>query len=119
MSKADVTAVPESSASREGTLEVLIALLGREFELGRDEIDTGSHLVDDLDLDSLDFVALAAAIEEEWDCTLEPEDVAKVSTIASLLDLIQEIQEPKAPLEKTLKAPLEGPRAPRGNPSVG
>ena len=114
MSKPGVTAVPEPSASRGETFEALVALLGREFELGRDEIDAGSHLVDDLDLDSLDFVALAAAIEEEWNCTLEPEDVATASTIEALVEVL----ELRAPLQK-LRAPLQKLRAPRGHPSAG
>lgn len=93
MSKPDVTAASvRLPASLGETFEGLIGLLEREFELRRDEIHSDSHLVDDLDLDSLDFVALAAAIEEEWDCSLEPEDVSKVSTVEELVQVLDGIR---------------------------
>ena len=93
MSKPGATAVPlHTSASLGETFEALVALLEREFELGSDEVRAESHLVDDLDLDSLDFVALAAAVEEEWDCSLEPEDVGKASTVAELVQIVDGVR---------------------------
>jgi acyl carrier protein len=43
---------------------------------------------DDLDVDSLDLVELAQIIEDEFDVELAGEDVADLSTVGEVIDLV-------------------------------
>ena len=46
------------------------------------------HLIDDLQLTSLDIMDVAMYIEEEFGIVLEEEDLADISTVQSFMDLL-------------------------------
>lgn len=58
--------------------------------LGVDEtrITREAHFADDLDADSLDLVELVMALEEEFDVTIEEEELAEVTTVGAAYDLL-------------------------------
>lgn len=49
------------------------------------------HKFDELRMDSLDKVETAIAIEEEFGCILEDEDLAKCNTVGDLVGLVQRV----------------------------
>ena len=53
-----------------------------------DEIKVEASFADDLDADSLDLVELVMALEEEFDVTVEEEELEGIETIGQAYDLI-------------------------------
>tara|TARA_Y100000782_G_C10013435_1_gene193845 strand:+ start:69 stop:302 length:234 start_codon:yes stop_codon:yes gene_type:complete len=48
-----------------------------------------ANFADDLDADSLDLVELVMALEEEFDISVEEEELSDVATIADALALVE------------------------------
>ena len=59
------------------------------FQIEKERLTPDAHLVDDLELTSLDIVDIAMYIEEEFGVILDEEDLSSVSTVQSFLDLIE------------------------------
>ncbi len=79
------TATPTS----EDVLAVLRSTMQAEFGLEPSEIELSKHLIDDLDLDSIDLVDLAVSLEEERGIKLDEEDLKSVRTVADAVDAIR------------------------------
>ena len=54
--------------------------------LGPADVDPATHLVDDLDLDSLDWVDLAMRLEETLFIALQDERFASLRTVQDIVD---------------------------------
>lgn len=78
-----------SAASPDEVLALLRRIFAREFELPADQVVPDAHLVDDLDLDSVDAVSLAARLEEETGAALEEEDLKAMDTVASVVEIVR------------------------------
>jgi len=74
--------------TRAEVLELVRRVLAAEFELDAASIDEATHLVDDLDLDSVDAVALAVRLEEETDLTLEEEALKAMRTVGDVVGAV-------------------------------
>ncbi len=74
--------------SREAAFEKVRRVLRSEFEFSEEEVQLGAHLVDDLDLDSVDAVALMVRLEEETGLALSEEDLGSLATVQSLVDVV-------------------------------
>jgi acyl carrier protein len=74
--------------TRAEVLELVRRVLAAEFEIDADEIGEATHLVDDLDLDSVDAVALAVRLEEETDLALEEEALKALRTVGDVVGAI-------------------------------
>jgi acyl carrier protein len=61
-----------------------------EFHFRDAELRPTAHLVDDLDLDSIDAVDLAVRIEERTGLSLTEADLKSIQTIQDIVDLIDE-----------------------------
>lgn len=63
-------------------------------KLGKDKktISRDSRLVEDLGADSLDFVELIMAFEDEFGISLPDEDVSKLKTIGNIVDYIDNLK---------------------------
>ena len=83
MAQSEVT--PSTS---EHVLGELRAAMQSEFGLKPDEIQLETHLVDDLDLDSIDWVDLAVRLEETLGFTLPEEQLKSVLTVQDVVELI-------------------------------
>jgi acyl carrier protein len=66
-----------------GVAEVARRHLGRSAPL-----DPGQRLVEDLGLDSLGLLTLAAEVENHFRVALEPEDEARIATVGDLVDVL-------------------------------
>jgi acyl carrier protein len=76
-------------ASDDDLLGLLRRLFALEFEIPAEEVVPEAHLVDDLDLDSVDAVSLAARLEEETGVVLEEEDLKAMRTVASIVETVR------------------------------
>ena len=47
-----------------------------------------AHFSDDLDADSLDLAELVMALEDEFDITVEEEELADIKTVGQALDMV-------------------------------
>ncbi len=74
--------------TKEDVLSELRAVMQSELGLSPDRIQPTAHLVDDLDLDSIDWVDLAVSLEESIGITLAEEELKSVRTVQDAVDVI-------------------------------
>jgi len=67
-----------------------IAEVAREHLDFRGEIDPGQRLVEDLGLDSIRLLVLAAEVENHFRVALSPEDDARIRTVGDLARVVEE-----------------------------
>lgn len=65
--------------------DILVENLGCELE----DITMDSHLVNDLEADSLDIVELSMALESEFNISVPDEDFEKLQTVKSIIEYIE------------------------------
>ena len=65
-------------------------LMKTEFHFRDQDLHPQAHLVDDLDLDSIDAVDLAVRVEERTGLALDEADLKSIQTIQDIVDLIDE-----------------------------
>jgi acyl carrier protein len=70
-------------------LAVLRATMQAEFGLDPDAIEPTAHLIDDLDLDSIDLVDLAVSLEQDRGIKLDEEDLKSVRTVGDAVDAVR------------------------------
>jgi acyl carrier protein len=66
----------------EGVREVLV----NEFGLPREQVIPDAHLVKDLDLDSIDWIDMAVALESRTGHELGEEELAHIRTVRDIVD---------------------------------
>jgi acyl carrier protein len=64
--------------------EVLVETFGVE----PDQIQATTHLIDDLDLDSIDLIDLVVRLEEETSLDLAEDELRKLRVIQDIVDLV-------------------------------
>lgn len=69
----------------------IIELICEKLNKKKEEVKVTSRLVEDLGADSLDFVELVMAFEDEFNITLPDEDVGKLKTIGDIVEYINKI----------------------------
>jgi acyl carrier protein len=69
--------------------EKLKKIIAGVLSVDPNEITMDSTFVDDLGADSLDLFQIVMGIEEEFDVTVEPEKVEKISTVGEAVELIR------------------------------
>lgn len=74
---------------KEDIIEKINDFLIDEFEVEADDIKPEADLKETLELDSLDFVDLVVAIEENFGIKLVGEDFIKTKTMQEFYDLIE------------------------------
>ena len=63
-------------------------ILVNEFELDPDVISPSAHIIDDLDLDSIDAIDLAVDLEKATGLSLNEEELRAVRLVQDVVDLI-------------------------------
>jgi len=74
--------------TRAEVLDLVRRVLQAEFELEGTAIEERTHLVDDLDLDSVDAVALSVRLEEEADLALTEEELKTMRTVGDVVSVV-------------------------------
>ena len=80
--------VEPEAGSRTAVFAALKQTLETDFDLAGADLTPEAHLVDDLDLDSLDVVALGHEIQGATGVTLANEDFRAVATLGDLVSLV-------------------------------
>ncbi|MBX2796336.1 MAG: hypothetical protein KTR31_01665 [Myxococcales bacterium] len=65
-------------------LERIDAILVSEFELDKDQLTDDAHLIDDLNLDSLDAMDLIALLEQEFSIGLDEKELVQLRTVGEM-----------------------------------
>jgi acyl carrier protein len=78
-----------ATPTSDDVLAVLRATMAAEFGLDPDVIELTAHLIDDLDLDSIDLVDLAVSLEEDRGIKLDEDDLKSVRTVADAVDAMR------------------------------
>jgi len=76
--------------SKEEIFGWVTEVLTREFEFNASELRPTTHLIDDLDLDSIDAVDMAVRLEEKTGFRFGEEELRSVETIQDVVDLIHD-----------------------------
>ena len=74
--------------TRENILAELRSLMQSEFHLKPDQIEPATHLIDDLDFDSIDLIDLAVLLEERLGFKLDNEELNSVETVGDAVRVI-------------------------------
>ena len=77
--------------SPERIFTVVVEIMKSQFDLDESELVPGAHLVDDLDLDSIDGVDLSVKAEEELGVEIQPEDLGELQTLKDVVDLLHRL----------------------------
>lgn len=70
-------------------IETVNEFLIDEFEIEESALDPGSHLIDDLGIESLDFVDIVVTIEKEFGFKVKREEITNVHTLDDLYEYIE------------------------------
>ena len=70
-------------------LEKIKAIIAEQLNVTEDVIQTDTHLMKDLEADSLDAVEIIMAIEDEFDIEIPDEDAEKFQTVSDLLNYVE------------------------------
>ena len=70
------------------TIDTVIRIVSEHFELGNAKITEHTQF-SELDADSLDLVDLISEIEDEFDISVEDEDIDSISSVSDVVKLIE------------------------------
>ena len=73
---------------REEIYQKVVQILSETFDLRPEQITHGSHLVQDLDLDSIDAVDLVGKLQQYANKKIEPATFRQLQTINDVVDAI-------------------------------
>ena len=74
--------------TKQEILEKLKAVLEELFEVEPDDVELGSHLYNDLDLDSIDAVDLVIKLKEITGKMASPDEFKAARTVGDVVDII-------------------------------
>lgn len=64
-------------------------IIAEQLRMDDDKITYNSHLINDLDADSLDAVEIILAVEEEFGFEVPDEDASELTTVSEIVDYIE------------------------------
>ena len=70
-------------------LDFLRATMHAEFGIEPSAIELSAHLIDDLDLDSIDLVDLAVSLEQDRGIKLDEEELKSVRTVGDAVNAVR------------------------------
>ena len=71
--------------------EKIQAMLAEALNLPLEKVTMDSKIVDDLGADSLDAVELISRLEDEYNVTVEDEDVENMVTVGDLVNMVEKL----------------------------
>ena len=76
------------SPGKDAIFRELRAVFAAEFGFDEAALVPGTRVVEDLDLDSIDFVDMAVALESRTGQKLKEQDLGKIRTLQDIVDVI-------------------------------
>jgi len=76
--------------SKTGIFDSVVSVMQGEFEIPPERLRPDAHLIDDLDLDSIDAIDLAVRLEERLGVSFDEDDLKSLRTLQDVVDLIHE-----------------------------
>jgi len=77
------------SWGKDEILERVTEVLVKSFEIDPAEIHLDSHVVDDLDLDSIDAIDLAVGLRERTGIDLAEEELKSIRVVQDIVELLR------------------------------
>ena len=74
--------------SRDEIIAMVNEVLQQEFDFANEDLKLDTHLMDDLDLDSIDAIDMAVRIEERTGLHFEDDELKSLRTIRDIVDKI-------------------------------
>ncbi|MBE7068470.1 MAG: acyl carrier protein [Clostridiales bacterium] len=71
--------------------EKIQAMLAESLNISIEKITPDSKIVEDLGADSLDAVELISRLEDEYNVTVEDEDVENMVTVGDLVNMVEKL----------------------------
>lgn len=68
--------------------ETIKGIICEQFSVEEDAVEMETLFVDDLGADSLDIAELVMALEEEYDITIDDEDLENAKSVADVVNYI-------------------------------
>lgn len=75
-------------ATREQIFSRVAELLAQSFDLSPEQVRLDSHLIDDLDLDSIDAIDLVVGLEEETGLDVSESELRAIRVVGDIVDLV-------------------------------
>ena len=69
--------------------EKIREMLANQLEVDETEITLDTHILNDLDADSLDVVELMMAVEEEYDIFIEDDELEGILTVRQVVEFVE------------------------------
>lgn len=76
----------DATQEKEDVYQLIKSILIELFDFEEDVISPSSHIVNDLDLDSIDAVDIIVKIQEHTGKKLDPERFKEIQTIADIVE---------------------------------
>jgi acyl carrier protein len=76
----------DATQEKEDVYQLIKSILIELFDFEEDAISPSSHIVNDLDLDSIDAVDIIVKIQEHTGKKLDPERFKEIQTIADIVE---------------------------------
>ena len=74
------------------TLDRVKTLIANQLGISVDKVNEDSKLIEDLGADSLDTVEMLMTLEEEFGIAIPDEEAMKLTTVKSIVELIEKHQ---------------------------
>ena len=74
--------------SKEEILARVTEILIKSFDLNPADVHPTTHLIDDLDLDSIDAIDLAVGLEEETGIEMSEEELRSIQIVQDVVDMV-------------------------------
>ena len=71
------------------TLDKIKAIIAEQLGVDESEVEPETHLMKDLEADSLDAVEIIMAIEDEFDIEVPDEDAEKFQTVNDIISYVE------------------------------
>lgn len=74
--------------NREGIIETIRQIISEETEISKEEIQESSLLMRDLELSSLELLAIIGILEEKYGVRMNFDNLPKIATVGEMADCI-------------------------------
>jgi acyl carrier protein len=69
----------------------IVSIVSEVSGVDEGEIALDSHLVNDLEIDSIKAIEIVVAIEKKYKVSIRDEDVSKITTVRQIIDLAKQL----------------------------